>query len=358
VWDVIPTPQFVDTPFNATLRAVDAAGTTLTGFNGVANLSVLTAVPGNTIGTGDTSLSTTIYTYYHDSRSNSLYKAAEIGGATRLTGLALNVTSFGSSQALTNLTIRLKHTALTSLNSTSSWDNSGWTQVYRASPTISANGWVTFAFDTPFDYNGSSNLLVDISIDRTTTSGSALYVQGSSTADVGTIYGYSDSAYGDPLTWSGSTPYPNGYYQRADIRLTTQKPVPIRPAISGAFSSGVWTGQLSVPVTGTGLVLKAQAGTATGSSNALNVVAPTVTGNSGATVLAETFESGALNPAIWTITGTGGFHTIASSANGPHAGAWHMTMDEATGSGSYARNEATLTVNLAGRSGARLSFWA
>ena len=165
-WDAVPSPQTMDTPFAVRVRAVDGGGSTVTSFNGAANLSALVPVAGATLGAGTTTTYPTLYAYYHDARSNSLYTAAELGGAGRLTALAFNVTSLGSlGEVLTNLTIRLKHTAATA-PTTGTWDNTGWTQVYRASPTISAAGWVTFNFTTPFDYNGTSNLLVDLSFDR------------------------------------------------------------------------------------------------------------------------------------------------------------------------------------------------
>ena len=194
-------------------------------------------------------------------------------------------------------------------------------------------------------------------MDRATSNSSFTYFQGTSTSPLQTVYGVSNSTNGDPLTWS-TLPAPSAYFQRADARFTTLKDIPIRPALSGGFSSGVWTGLVSVPVTGSALTLKAQAGAVNGASNAIAVNAPPIQPNGNATVLAEDFESGTLNPAYWTVTGTGNFHTINSDLNTPHLGLRHMTEDVSTYTGAYARNEATLTVNLAGRSGVALSFWA
>ena len=40
------------------------------------------------------------------------------------------------------------------------------TTVFQAAQTISAAGWVTFAFTAPFDYNGTANLMVDFSFNN------------------------------------------------------------------------------------------------------------------------------------------------------------------------------------------------
>ena len=74
-------------------------------------------------------------------------------------------------------------------------------------------------------------------------------------------------------------------------------------------------------------------------------------------VFADDFEPGTLDPAFWTVTGTGPHRTEVTTGNGPHGGTRHLTMDSSTDN-SYARNEATLSLNLAGRSNLVLRFWA
>ncbi|OYW31197.1 MAG: hypothetical protein B7Z47_01765, partial [Chthoniobacter sp. 12-60-6] len=59
----------------------------------------------------------------------------------------------------------------------------------------------------------------------------------------------------------------------------------------------------------------------------------------------------------WTFTGTNTYRTQVTSANTPHAGTYHLTMDSSV-DGSYSRNEATLTLDLSGRQHVQLSFWA
>lgn len=354
-WDALASPQSVDTPFNVTVRAVDSAGSTVTNYHGAADFFMAFSSPNSPIGTGANTSGTPFFTYYHDSRATAIYLANELDGPARITGLALNVYA-ATSEPLTNFTIRLKHTTRANFKDLSGWDNTGWTTVYRASPTVSAAGWMTFQFTTPFDYDGLSNLAIDWSMDRTSSRSIDTYVLMSNASEQMGVYGYSNSSHGDPLTWTGSTPYLYSIYGRANIRFSTSKEVPIRPVRSSAFSSGVWTGQVSLPTAGSPVALRARAGGITGLSNNIDVNPVALPSSGGASVFSEDFESGVLSSS-WTVTGTGAYRTAISSAYAPHGGTRALLLDSAY-YGTFSRNEATITLNLAGRSSVSLSFWA
>ncbi|OGV73566.1 MAG: hypothetical protein A3K18_17770 [Lentisphaerae bacterium RIFOXYA12_64_32] len=74
------------------------------------------------------------------------------------------------------------------------------------------------------------------------------------------------------------------------------------------------------------------------------------------TVYSQGFESGAFG-AEWTLTGTNQKRTQITTANVPHGGTRHLTMDD-TAAGGYSRNEATLTLDLADWRNVVLTFWA
>ena len=69
----------------------------------------------------------------------------------------------------------------------------------------------------------------------------------------------------------------------------------------------------------------------------------------------ETFESGVLQ-SYWVKSGTGPFRGQVTTANGPHGGVYHYTMDGSSQSVNE-RNELTLGLNLAGYTNVVLSFW-
>ena len=71
----------------------------------------------------------------------------------------------------------------------------------------------------------------------------------------------------------------------------------------------------------------------------------------------EGFESGVLQP-WWRVTGTNEYRTQVTTANSPHGGTHHVTMDDTVDSSLYSRNELTLCVDLASCRGVVLTFWA
>ena len=355
VWNPIAFPQTADTPFAVTVAAADFEGNPVASFAGTANLSALLGA-NSTIGSGTAAWAQPIYTYYHDERTQTIYPPAEVGAAGKITALALYVTTLPG-QTMNAWTIRLKHTALANYGASPAWEGTGWTTVHQSNQTIAGTGWVSFVFSTPFQYDGTSSLLVDFSFNNTTytTAGACRYTTAAANR---TIYYYTDSGFGDPLTWSGTAaPAPLVSTAVPNVQLTIERAIPIRPAATAAFSGGVWTGTVSVPFAAGSVRLNAtESGGRSGASNAFAVnAAPPGPGN-GATIFAEDFESGVLGP-VWAATGTGPYRTQVTTANGPHGGARHLTMDSAS-DGTYARNEATLTLNLAGRTGVMLKFWA
>lgn len=156
-----------------------------------------------TIGTGTSSWDYPMHTANHDSRTQVIYLAGEIGKAGVIKELYLYVTTVPG-QIMYNWTIRMKHTTLSQYSSCE-LDSTGWTIVYQANePAGSTTGWRLFTFSTPFEYDGTDNLLVDFSHNNTTkaASGKCRY---STPGGTRSVYAYSNSRDGDPLNWSGSS---------------------------------------------------------------------------------------------------------------------------------------------------------
>jgi beta-lactam-binding protein with PASTA domain len=171
-----------------------------------------------TIGTGTSSWEYPL-AYYYDARTQTIYLASEIGSAKTLSSLAIDVEAIPS-QTMNNFTIRVKHTSLSEYYYDNiQWESTGWTTVYQADETISATGWTTFIFNTPFYYDGTQNLMVDISFNNSswTVSGLCRY---SEPGGLRSLCVCTDDSYGDPLTWSGSSsPWPNSMTYIPNIRL-------------------------------------------------------------------------------------------------------------------------------------------
>ncbi len=71
----------------------------------------------------------------------------------------------------------------------------------------------------------------------------------------------------------------------------------------------------------------------------------------------ESFESGSLDPSCWTTQSTASGRVRLLTTNAPYEGSYHALLDTAS-SGTFARNELILTLDLAGASGLFLQFAA
>jgi PKD repeat protein len=87
-----------------------------------------------------------------------------------------------------------------------------------------------------------------------------------------------------------------------------------------------------------------------------NYITVTEPGSGYATLPYSTgFESGVFDQ-YWTTNSTSPGQVQITTANTPHSGSYHMTMD-VTSSGTYAQNEGWLHLNLAGEGDVELDFW-
>ena len=343
IWNSIASPQQQGAAFTATVTAADSVGATVTAFTGPAALSGSMAAT-TTVGAATNGWTFPMQTYYHDARSQVIYLQSELGGATVLNGLALNVCA-QPGQTLGNWTLRLKHTA-SSNQSPASWEGpaSGWTTVYQGDTTVSVTGWVWFAFSTPFNYNGVSNLMVDFSYNNSSYTTNGLVRSYTGGVARALVY-YSDSANGDPLDWSGSTPTPLSTNRIPNIRLLAGSAVSITPTNTGAFTNGVWSGLITVNAEASSMTLTATSSNgAAGSSGAFTVNpssgVPVLTTLAGSNVTPTTAMSGG------SISSDGGASVTArgvcwSTSSPPTTN--DTKTSNASGTGSYSSSLTGLT---------------
>ena len=80
--------------------------------------------------------------------------------------IALTLLSFlGVGLIRDNWTIRMKHTQLDEYT-TPLWESQDWVTIYQSNERPGETGWQYYNFTTPFDYNGTDNLMVDFSLDK------------------------------------------------------------------------------------------------------------------------------------------------------------------------------------------------
>jgi hypothetical protein len=150
-----------------------------------------------TIGSGSTASTgsaaqTPFYGGYGGVKTQYLIRASELTAlgltAGNITQMSLNITAAGST--LTGLGISMDHTALTAL--TSNIENVG-TQVYSTASFVPAVGVNNFAFSTPFNWDGTSNVIISFCWSNNNTSNTASNLTIVSTAYVSGNARYVDS---------------------------------------------------------------------------------------------------------------------------------------------------------------------
>ncbi|MEJ5304236.1 MAG: carboxypeptidase regulatory-like domain-containing protein [Bacteroidales bacterium] len=193
-----------------------------------------------TIGTGTTSSNYPFTTYWMDGRTQMLYPASEItangGVAGNITSIAFNVIS-NSTQVMNSFTVRMQNTTATSI---AAFVETGWTTVLTTNWAVPGTGWQTINLATPFAWDGTSNLLIEICYDNSSyDSYSPVY----STAAAGMTWGrYQDLSTASGCTITGGSAQAN----RPNIRME------ITPAYTGvATVAGVVTNAVTgAPIVG------------------------------------------------------------------------------------------------------------
>ncbi len=185
---------FIDARFNFTVKAsadTISAGNTF-------QLDALLPSTVKQIGSG--TLRTTFvpnpyYTGWWGNKGQHLITAAELRAqgfvAGNITSLGLNVTT-STALPMNNFTIRMASTSLTNL--TANFVTVGFTQVFTT-PVLNlvANSFNNHIFQTPFYWDGVSNIIIETCFNNTQYAGTAS-VEYTTTTFVSNIYYYADAA--------------------------------------------------------------------------------------------------------------------------------------------------------------------
>ncbi|MES2761448.1 MAG: gliding motility-associated C-terminal domain-containing protein [Bacteroidota bacterium] len=123
------------------------------------------------IGTGTAANSNTSYpaiygNFYRNTRHQILYRASELLAAGvqagKLSSIAFNISTIDGTTTYPDFTIKIKCTPANDLAAGSNFDNTGLVQVFYA-PSININsGWNTYTFANAYEWDGVSNILIDV----------------------------------------------------------------------------------------------------------------------------------------------------------------------------------------------------
>lgn len=223
---VIPT-DFTITPTNTVLCYPEAAtvnfdfGETAPSVCGLSTTGGCASPSSTQMGFGTNVNTTTSYpaiygNWYRNTRHQILYRASELiaAGITagKISSISFNITTINGTTSYPDFSIKLKCTNVQDL-STTAFDQVGLTQVYNASSINITTGWNTYTFGTPYEWDGVSNLLIDVCNSQTMPS----YTQNSSSPYTITPFASvrwynSDGTVACPIA-TGSSFAPNNTYR-------------------------------------------------------------------------------------------------------------------------------------------------
>jgi len=114
------------------------------------------------VGTGTSPSNYPFTTYWDDGRTDMLFTAAEItgvgGSASYIMKVGFNVIT-ADPAPMNGFKVKLQNTTQTTLTG---FVASGWTVCYDGVYTLSGTGWQYITLQTPYFWNGTSNLLVEV----------------------------------------------------------------------------------------------------------------------------------------------------------------------------------------------------
>ena len=192
-----------------------------------------------TIGSGTTANSyLPTYTYYNYSLTQQIYTSAEVGDAGTITAVAFQVAN--SKSASRTIDIYLSHTSNSSFSGNSAWVSQSTSyRVFSGSVDFASSGWTTITLDTPFEYNGTSNLLLTVDDNTgsyiTSQANNPSFLTYSTNSTNRAIYKYNDytnynpasmttsgtlMAYSNQVVFTKEVPSTDGYLSVSPVTLS------------------------------------------------------------------------------------------------------------------------------------------
>ena len=191
--------------------------TLLLAFMGVAKAETIE------IGTGTgTSYYVPFNSLYGYSFTEQIYSASDIGIAGSITSISFYLGTSSSVEQTNDIALYMKNVSRSTFSSTSDYETvTPGDIVFQGQWTIPMNytGWVTINLDTPFAYDGSSNLMV--AMHEYTSGYSTRYFTYTSVSNA-SVQWYSDTYNPDPYnlgSYSGSS-YVRSYLGNAQLEIT------------------------------------------------------------------------------------------------------------------------------------------
>ena len=215
--------------------------------------SIISSVGTATLGSATTTTATAgIVPFSHNykaSRIQYLVRASELSAegmvAGNINSLSFYITS-GTTFPMVNFSLKIAHTATNTMGSAFLTDP--LTEVYSSASLVpgTAVGWRTISFDTPFNWDGASNIVIEICHDNHTCSGGSgvCWLANPSVRYTATsfqsVYGrYSDTEASCGVAVFGSA---TSSTNRANMQFNAQVGVNLTSTLTWEWNPGALTG--------------------------------------------------------------------------------------------------------------------
>ncbi len=171
------------------------------------------------IGSGSTPITHAFNAGNANNKAQYLWQASELTSAGLTAGnidkIKLDFSALGSD--LNYLTIKMKHTALNSINETQ-YETTGLSEVYKLNTQIGATGINTINLTNPFNWDGSSNIVVEFCFSNSAP-GTGHTLVGETTAFNSAVYSTQDDGKLD-FVWGDYVEVPSGAFSNINNEIT------------------------------------------------------------------------------------------------------------------------------------------
>ena len=171
------------------------------------------------LGAGTTPVTHTLDASYANNKAQYLWTAAELSTAGLTAGnidkLKFDITALGGN--LNYLALNMKHTALTTL-STSSYETTGLTEVFKMNSSFSSIGLDSINLTTPFNWDGTSNIVIDFSFSNS-ANGTGYTLNGDAAASNMGVHSTQDDGY-LKFEWGDYVTVPAGAFANISNEVT------------------------------------------------------------------------------------------------------------------------------------------
>ena len=136
--------------------------------------------------------------YYHYSYSQQIFLASEMNGPQTLNSVSFEYAYTTAMTSKTNVNIYLGHTTQSTFPSNTDFVPTTNMQLVYSGSLNCQQGWNTFNFTTPFQYNGTDNLVLAVDDNSDAYNGTAYVFRVHAAGATRTLYYNSDSYNPDP----------------------------------------------------------------------------------------------------------------------------------------------------------------